>query len=186
MIKLAKLVILFNLVFIQANSQTINSNETYDYVDLGLSVKWATKNVGASSITDYGDFFAWAETAPKDEYDWTTYKYTEPKSTRMTKYCNSSLGAVRDYKTMLEPIDDAATVNWGNQWRMPSLDEMNELLQNCKWIWYSNYNGSGINGYLVQSRVFGYTDKSIFLPAGGHWGGGRTHTTQIKKECIGP
>lgn len=153
------------------------SQDTYEYVDLGLSVKWATKNVGASEITDYGDFYAWGEINPKTEYDWTTYKYTEEGATRMTKYSFSSLGAIKDYIETLEPSDDAATYNWGQQWRTPTLEEMNELLQNCTWIWTNNYQSSGKAGYIVRSKIDGFTNKSIFLPAAGHWGGKSPYDT---------
>ena len=74
----------------------------FGYVDLGLSVKWATANVGASNFLDTGAFFAWGETTPKDQYDWTTYKYSEGDATKMTKYCFSSLGAIRDGMYILE------------------------------------------------------------------------------------
>ena len=154
--------------------------EDYEYVDLGLSVKWATKNVGANSITDFGDFFAWGEVSPKEEYDWTTYKYTEEKATRMTKYCNSSLGAVQDFKYVLDASDDAATTHWGGNWRMPTLQEMNELFQNCSWVWHTNYEGSGIAGFLVRSKMSGYSDKFIFFPAAGHMGGKNAYDTNQK------
>ena len=147
------------------------SQNDYEYVDLGLSVKWATKNIGASQTTDFGNYFAWGETSSKEEYDWTTYKYTEEKATKMTKYCYSSLGAVKDFLDILEPADDAATSLWRQQWRMPTLDEMNELLQNCTWIWSNDYQGSGKAGYIVRSKIDGFQTKSIFLPAAGHWGG---------------
>ena len=149
--------------------------ENLEYVDLGLSVKWANMNVGASKITDFGNYYAWAETSTKEQYDWTTYKYTEKGATRMTKYNSTSMGAVLDFLTELEPIDDAATINWGNDWRMPSLSEMNELIQNCTWTWYENYNGSGNSGFVITSKIVGYTNNSIFLPAAGHYGGKNTY-----------
>lgn len=157
----------FLFATIICNAQTSN----YEYVDLGLSVKWANKNVGADNVTDNGNFYAWAETKPKEQYDWTTYKYSEEGATKMTKYNYTSLGSVYDFKTELDASDDAATQNMGSNWRTPSLTEMNELLQKCTWTWYDNYNGSGTAGFLIKSKVDGYTDKSIFLPAAGHMGG---------------
>lgn len=102
-----------------------NFRETYkptgtengkDLVDLGLSVKWATCNVGANTPEEYGDYFAWGETRPKDYYNWGTYKYCNGYYNTMTKYCtNSSYGKV-DNKTTLELEDDAAYINWGGSW----------------------------------------------------------------------
>ena len=102
------LLLLLSLTLMCAESSGQSDAVQNDYVDLGLSVKWATKNVGAESTFDFGDFFAWGETNSKAEYDWTTYQYTEQGATQMTKYCNSSLGAIRDYKYILEETDDAA------------------------------------------------------------------------------
>ena len=135
----------------------------YEYVDLGLSVKWATCNVGATTPEEYGDYFAWGETEPKDEYSWSTYKYCNGSSSTMTKYCrNSSYGTV-DNKTVLELEDDAAHVNWGGDWRMPTRAEQDELrnTNNCTWEWTTQ---NGVNGYKVTSKVNG---NSIFLPAAG-------------------
>lgn len=161
------------IILIYAVSALVCSGQSVEYkcVDLGLSFKWADKNVGAKTITDAGFHYAWAETAPKSEYYWTTYKYTEKGATSMTKYNSSMLGSVRDYLTILEPIDDAATVNMGQEWRTPTLEEMNELIRNCTWIWSNNYNGTGRAGYIVKSKVKGYEGNSIFLPAAGHCGG---------------
>ena len=77
-----------------------------EYVDLSLSVKWATFNIGATSPEEYGDYFAWGETEPKDKYSWATYKWGT--SSNLIKYNTT------DGKTILEPADDAATVNWGD------------------------------------------------------------------------
>ena len=109
-----------------------------EYVDLGLSVKWATCNVGANSPEEYGDYFAWGETTSKDKYNWNYYKYCKGSSTTFTKYCNKSsygYNGFTDTKTKLDPDDDAATVNWGGSWRMPTVAEMTELQSECTWIW---------------------------------------------------
>ena len=132
-------------------------------VDLGLSVNWATCNVGAESLEDYGDYFAWGETKPKKNYDWTTYKYCKGTDRTITKYCdNSSYGnnGFIDNKIVLEPEDDAATVNWGGAWRMPTEVEQNELREQCEWIWITQ---NGVKGY----KVVGSNGNSIFLPAAG-------------------
>ena len=136
----------------------------HEYVDLGLSVKWATCNVGATSPEDYGDYFAWGETEAKEYYDWGTYKYCNGTYDSMTKYCtNSSYGTV-DNKTTLELSDDAARVNWGGSWRMPTKAEQDELrnTDNCTWTWTTQ---NGVNGYKVTSKKNG---NSIFLPAAGY------------------
>ena len=127
-----------------------------EYVDLGLSVKWATFNVGATSPEDYGDYYAWGETMPKDIYSWTNYKWCDGTQNNMTKY-NAT-----DGKTTLEPADDAATVNWGDDWRMPTKAEMQELFDNCTW---AEETRNAVNGYLVT----GPNGNSIFLPKAGFY-----------------
>lgn len=133
-------------------------------VDLGLSVLWAECNLGASRPEESGDYFAWGETEPKDDYTWETYKWGGPwrgsSSLSLTKYSRSV-----DQKEKLEPDDDAAHVNLGGNWRMPTLVEIRELINRCKWEWTDDYNGTGVRGVIVTSRVEGYTDKSIFFPA---------------------
>lgn len=123
-------------------------------VDLGLSVKWAPWNIGASNATDAGAYFAWGEVlANKSSYDEDSYKFYYNDS--MTKY-NSSDGL-----TTLEASDDAATVNWGDDWRMPTSEEFQELLDNCTWEWYA---AGSLTGYFVT----GSNGNSIFLPAAGN------------------
>ncbi|MBR3609326.1 MAG: hypothetical protein IKL50_05525, partial [Bacteroidales bacterium] len=87
------------------------------YVDLGLSVKWATCNVGATTPEEYGYYFAWGETTPKTTYYWSAYKYCNGTDDSMTKYCTNSKYGIVDNKTTLELTDDAAHVNWGGSWR---------------------------------------------------------------------
>lgn len=142
-------------------------------VDLGLpsGTLWANMNVGASSECDYGSFFAWAEIYPKEQYDWSTYKYVEDKSGNMSKYCLSSLAEKRDFLQTLDLSDDAARQNWGQYWRTPTLDEMNELLSYCSWEWTDSYKHSGKAGYIVKSKVDGYKDRSVFFPAAGYKAG---------------
>ena len=139
-----------------------NTENGYEYVDLGLSVKWATCNVGASTPEEYGDYFAWGETQPKDTYNWSTYKWCNGSSNSQTKYStNSSYGTV-DNKTFLDASDDAATANWGGSWRMPTEAELTELRTECTWTWTTE---NGVNGYKVTSKSKG---NSIFLPAAGY------------------
>ena len=140
-----------------------NTTNGYEYVDLGLSVKWATCNVGANSPEEYGDYFAWGETQPqpKEVYDWGTYKWSNGMYDNFTKYCTDSEYGTVDYRTVLEPADDAANANWGGSWRMPTVAEQTELRTNCTWTWTTQ---NGVNGYTITSRTNG---NSIFLPAAG-------------------
>lgn len=139
------------------------STSKYMSVDLGLSVKWATCNIGAEKPEDYGDYFAWGETSPKSKYDWETYKLCNGSSITMTKYCTSSDSdyGIVDNKTTLDLSDDAAHVNWGGSWRMPTRAEQDELCNNCTWAWTTM---NGVNGYKVTSKKNG---NFIFLPAAG-------------------
>ena len=136
----------------------------YEYVDLGLSVKWATCNVGASTPEGYGYYFAWGETQPKSTYDWSTYKWCRGTYYTLTKYCTDSYYGTVDNKTQLELSDDAARANWGGSWRMHTDAELTELREQCTWTWTTQ---NGVKGYKVTSKKSGYTNKSIFLPAAG-------------------
>ncbi|MBR5673912.1 MAG: hypothetical protein IKW97_05875 [Muribaculaceae bacterium] len=139
--------------------------DVHEWVDLGLpsGTLWATCNVGASAPEDYGDYFAWGETAPKDYYDKSTYKWCNGSYNTLTKYCtNSSYGndGFTDGKIELDSEDDAATVNWGENWRMPTNDQQQELIDNCTRTWTQC---NGVNGTLVT----GPNGNTIFLPAAG-------------------
>ena len=138
----------------------------YAYVDLGLpsGTLWATMNVGADSPEEYGDYFAWGETEPKNNYNWDTYKWYNYNNDIITKYCTSSDYGTVDNKIILELADDAANANWGGDWRMPTMDELEELLdeENCTWRWMEQ---GGVYGYRVTSKI---NHNSIFLPAAGY------------------
>ena len=124
-------------------------------VDLGLSVKWANMNVGAKKASGFGTYFAWGETKSKDYYSWNTYAWSKGDSQFLTKYSNT------DRRSQLAPVDDAAHVNLGGGWRMPTVDEFEELINNCTWEWTTQ---DGVNGYKVTSKK---TGNSIFLPITG-------------------
>ena len=136
-----------------------------DYVDLGLSVKWATCNVGATKPEEYGLYFAWGETAPKEEFHWSNYKWcSDGYAEDLTKYYG-----ILDGKIFLDPEDDAVAVNMGNNWRMPTVEELQELIDECTWTWTYDYNGTGVAGQIATSKING---NSIFLPAAGYMYGG--------------
>lgn len=140
----------------------------HDFVDLGLpsGTLWATMNVGAEAPEDYGDYFAWGETEEKDSYDWSTYKWCNGSKNTLTKYCTKSsygYNGFVDNKTELDPEDDAATANWGSGWRMPSLTQIQELVNNCTNEWTTK---NGVNGRLFTSNING---ASLFLPAAGRY-----------------
>ena len=124
-------------------------------VDLGLSVKWANMNVGATKPSGFGTYFAWGEIKSKQVYSWGTYVWSRGDTQFLLKY------NVTDRVSRLAPSDDAARANWGGDWRMPTADEYEELINNCKWEWT---NKDGINGYKVTSKKNG---KSIFMPITG-------------------
>jgi hypothetical protein len=144
----------------QNDSMSLNHNG-HEYIDLGLSVKWATCNVGASKPEEYGDYFAWGEIEPKEVYDWSTYKWCNGSYNNLTKYCTDAQFSTVDGKKQLELSDDAARANWGGSWRMPTKEEQRELINNCTWTWTTQ---NGVNGCKVTSNKNG---KSIFLPAAG-------------------
>ena len=133
-------------------------------VDLGLSVYWGTTNIGASKPEDYGDYYAWGETEPKESYSWSTYKYGTSSSGPFFKYNTSDSYGTVDNKTVLEPEDDVASVKLGGEWRMPTDAEWTELRTKCTWTWTTNYNGTGVKGQIVTAT----NGNSIFLPAAGY------------------
>ena len=144
------------------NEPTVGTENGYEWVDLGLSAKWATCNVGANKPEGYGDYFAWGETQPTDYYDWGIYKWCNGSYNTLTKYNYSSSYGTVDNKTQLELSDDAARANWGSSWRMPTDAEFTELREKCTWTWTTQ---NGVNGYRVTSKSNG---NSIFLPAAGY------------------
>ncbi|MBQ9398539.1 MAG: Ig-like domain-containing protein [Bacteroidales bacterium] len=140
---------------------SVDSKKPFESKDLGLSVQWATFNVGACCPSDYGEYFAWAETEPKDAYRWNNYKWGDAFSGSLTKYATS-------YTDKLDNEDDVARVYWGDGWRMPTMSEQQELIDECDWVWTRE---GLVYGYRVTSRKPGYTDQSIFLPASGYMEG---------------
>jgi uncharacterized protein YjdB len=140
-----------------------SQQENHDYVNLGLpsGTLWATMNVGACSPEDYGDYFAWGETTSKQVYEFETYKWYNNTYYTYTKYCISSSYGTVDNKTELDPEDDAATLNWGPSWRMPTQEQIQELINNCSRQWKSL---NGVGGIVVT----GPNGNTLFLPAAGY------------------
>ena len=150
---------------------------TMEYVNLGLysGLKWAKCNLGASKPSDYGSYYAWGETEPKAEYTWATYKWMQAGQSdemHITKYTiadgqtegiwyDAGGNFIGDNKTTLEAADDAATRKLGSPWRMPTKEEIRELLDHCTWNWTTQ---DGVNGCEVK----GPNGNSIFLPAAGY------------------
>lgn len=130
-------------------SAATGSINGHDYVDLGLSVKWATCNIGGSSPGDYGDYFSWGETAIKPNYD---YSRCLTYNKKMNDISGSSF--------------DAAHAIWGSTWRIPTREEAQELIDRCSWKWAKS---GGHYGYLVT----GPNGNSVFLSAGGYMHGNR-------------
>ena len=150
------------LEFSRDTTGTLNGHE---WVDLGLpsGTRWATCNVGAETPDALGDYFAWGEVQTKANYSWGTYIYTEGGLQNLTKYCQDSLYGYCGYTdtlTTLEPMDDAATYNWGSNWRMPKKSEFQELIDYCSHEWTTQ---NGVSGWLFT----GPNGYSIFLPAAG-------------------
>lgn len=143
-------------------------NEPYEGVDLGLSVKWGSSNIGAISLADYGNYYAWGELETKskdDEKGYTSSSYSFLNS-QLIKYCTDpEYGTVDGLKT-LSLSDDISNVRLGELWRIPLDSEWRELMnpKNCSWTWTVL---NGVKGYRVQSNKEGFTDNWIFLPAGG-------------------
>ena len=135
---------------VKDDNGTYTINNKYKFVDLGLSVLWATKNIGADSEADYGDFYSWGETATKTDYSSNNYNY-------------------KDNPTTLPAAKDAATVNWGAPCRMPTQAEFTALKDKCTWKWICKYvPATGTSVTLTYGREATGNGNSIFLPASGY------------------
>ena len=168
-------------VFLSGGTVKYDPYNGHEYVDLGLSVKWATCNVGAEKPENYGDYFAWGETEKTTSIygdAWDYYGFCEYVGESENIWDDDGYDVIgngsgyvfskynrTDGKTVLDAEDDAAAVNWGGAWRMPTVDELKELYENCTWEYKEDFNG--VSGYKVTSKKTGYTDKYIFLPLAG-------------------
>lgn len=161
-----------DMVFSGAVRSFTTTGPTYiagDAVDLGLSVKWSSTNLGASAQDDYGYYFSWGETDPKNEFEeyvWSTYKLSQGSYNTLSRYNNDANMGVVDNKEDFKDYDyedDAARVNLGGKWRTPTKAELEELKDNCSWTWKTTADGYAHNGFLVT----GPSGNSIFMPATG-------------------
>ena len=182
-----------NMFLSGAEPQLLPDANGHDYVDLGLSVKWATCNIGASSPIDHGNYFAWGETEQKRDYTSDTYEWCDGSVNALTKYNTSNHYGIVDNKTTLEPGDDAAVVHWGGSWRMPTRAEMRALCDSCYWEWTTH----SMYGYIVYKakskddmgvkktqtnnaqtkNIYTLSDPHILLPITGFYKG-----SQIKES----
>ena len=155
------------------------------FKDFGLSVNWAECNLGASSPEETGDYFAWGEIEPyyapggsqerppqwnegkEAGYDFKSYKYCEGKKI-LTKYNTSDKRGEVDDMIQLEPGDDPAVVASGGKWRMPTIEEWDELRTKCVWLWVSNFKKTGVSGYVVTLKKHINGENRIFIPACGY------------------
>lgn len=180
----ADVVVLINVILGKAPEQESNAPAGAKAVDLGLpsGTKWANMNVGAEKPEDYGLYFAWGETqgytsdtSDGRSFDWASYKWMnpgQPSGMQVNKYqgkdgqiggCwyDSERNFIGDGKTTLDLADDAANANWGGSWRMPTNEEIEELIENTTSEWTTV---NGVNGFRFTSKTNG---NSIFLPAAG-------------------
>ena len=125
-------------------------DDACEAVDLGLSVKWATHNVGATKPEEYGGYYAWGETDEKvKNYSDGTYKWNDGNNA-VVKYCTNGNDGIVDNKTTLDPEDDVACIKWGSNWRMPTIEEQNELRDSCIWRWTKV---NDVNGFWWQVQT---------------------------------
>ena len=152
-----------SIAFLQHATPDLNGHA---YVDLGLpsGLLWATCNVGATTPEDYGDYFAWGETAKKSYFTWANYKWCDGGMQSLTKYNSRNDYGIVDNLSELLLSDDAAVVNWGGCWRMPTYAEWEELCNTDNCTWTPVHNNGHCEGYIVTSTRNG---NSIFLPSAG-------------------
>ena len=164
------------------------SENGYEWVDLGLSVKWATNNLGYDTEDDF--YYAWGETTPGESGQWRDYKWAScykdtGKSSYYVTYTVYRLDSITKYKntdnrTILEFEDDPARIKMGGTWRLPTGGEFLELIENCNWKWTKDYNGTNMAGYLITSKING---ESFFLPALGYYDDKWCWNSREEWEC---
>lgn len=152
---------------IDQNEQIPTPYEEHICVDFGLSVHWASCNVGAHLPEEFGDYYAWGEISTKEKYTEDNYKWFDTTKNKesgcypLTKYNSDDNYGYVDNKSVLDDADDVATVKWGKGWRIPTYKEWNELRKKCSWKWVCLRD---VYGYQVTSPI---NNNSIFLPVAG-------------------
>ena len=152
------------------NSDPVPDNKpdpdpVFEEVDLGLSVKWASCNLGASSPSESGTFVAWGELQDKFDFNWENYLLAGGAPNTLTKYCTNGNFGQRDDLITLSVEDDAARVAMGGGWRLPTDAEWDEVVKACRWV---AGTVDSVPGYIVTSKIPGFTSASIFLPFAGY------------------
>ena len=143
-------------------------------IDLGLSIRWASCNVGATAPEENGDLYAWGDTLTRSTYNRATYPYCGSSVNTLTKYCTRAANGTVDNRSTLIAFDDAAYINWGETWRMPTWTEWNELITQCTWK-DTTYNDvpvwqvTGPNGNSIYLPIVGYTNTSTLMPGCFYW-----------------
>lgn len=173
------------------NHPTTNESYGYSWVDLGLSVKWATCNVGANSPEEYGNYYAWGENSTKSNYTWSNYLSSKGGTITDWNECGTNKDPLKYYvypyeTSIASTSNDVANRLWKGEWRMPTFEEQTELRKNCYWQWTNNYKGTKKAGYIIYKvkdeadrGIYSYsyttptstytlTDTHIFLPASGY------------------
>lgn len=150
----------------------------HEYIDMGLSVKWAASNVGTELSWASGTYYMWGATEWKSSYDgWTNYPLCNGTETNFTKYCSNAKCGKVDCKVVLDAEDDVAHQEWGGDWYIPTEEEWKELKDNCTWSYVSRYeNGSTRKGYEVKSKINGNT---LFIRCGGCRNPGKNGTSDV-------
>lgn len=150
-----------------ASLRHVGYENGHQYVDLGLSVRWATMNVGADAPGDTGTYYAWGELEPKEVYNWVSYRFrTDGDSiydVELSRYNTKKNHGVIDNITTLALADDVASAKWGGNWHIPTIAQFEELADenNCTWTWTTL---KGVEGYKVKSKKKGYKRAYIFIP----------------------
>ena len=154
-----------------SDSKGIGKNRSHEFVDLGLTVLWATCNIGATKPEEFGHYYSWGDINTKNDYSWSKYGFCHGTPNTLTRYCTQSTYGYNGYvdgRKVLSISNDVAHEKWGGSWRMPTAIEVMELCESCTWEWTTL---NGVKGYKVTSDIPGYTDRSIFLPAAGYYNG---------------
>lgn len=156
-------------------------------IDLGLSIRWASCNIGANAPEENGNFYAWGDTLTRSAFTWSIYPYCGLTINTMTKYCTRAANGTVDNRSTLIAFDDAAYINWGETWRMPTWAEWNELITQCTWkdTTYNNvsvWQVTGPNGNSIYLPKVGYKN-STSVTAGCYYWSSTLNTTNSNDQC---